>query len=576
MNLAIFALTTLLSAPTDLQPEAPLVLRPITKLGAGAGKEISGIVRSRRQPGVYWTLNDSGDEPRVYPIGIDGAVKASVRYPDVPGVLVGGAINSDWEDLAVDASGRLIIADLGNNTNARRDLTLYVIQEPEADEGRIGLSSRIQVRYPDQTAFPAPETDRNFDSEAIFTIGDEIYILSKDRSDTFTKLYRVDAKPQGEVTTLTYLDRFDVGGQATGADASEDGLKLVILTYDRIWCFERDDVRAPFFAGRVTMAPYTLHDGKSDSESICFETASTILVADEARGEMYRVPLADLREVAPGRKIPAGAADLDLKVMSFNLRYDTAADGANAWSKRTALVKVVIDASAPDLFGAQEALASQADWLRETYTNYGFCGVGRADGARGGEFSPILYNADRFTLLASGCFWLSETPDVPGSKGWDGACERLATWARLYDTRAKRPVLYLNTHLDHVGQQARKQGLELIRKRIETLAEGAAVIVTGDFNTSADGPAAPLLLGPETSGGSGLRLSDTFRAVYPARDLDEATFSGWHGTIAGDRIDWILASDQWFTIDAAIERRMTTGRTASDHYPVTATVRYRP
>lgn len=575
--LRVMILTPLIFAFAAFAPtgEDPLVLRPVAKLGPGANKEVSGIVKSRTRPGVFWTLNDSGDEPRVYPVRADGAVIPSVRYPETPGVLIGDAINSDWEDLAVDASGRLIVADFGNNTNARRDLVLYVLPEPEGDEGRTATQSKIFFRYPDQTAFPAPEPDRNFDAEAIFTVGDEIYILSKNRSDTFTKLYRVDDRKPGETNVLSYIDRFDVAGKATGADATEDGLKLAVLTYDRIWLFERTDVHTPFFAGRVSCRPYRMHDGDSDSEAICFETPDTLLIADEARGEMYRVPLTELREVKAAPAVVQGRVEHDLKVMSLNVRFDTSDDGVNAWPKRADEVARTLRAADADLIGFQEVLSQQADWLRETLSGYGFCGVGRQDGVRKGEFVPIVYREERFTLLSSGHFWLSDTPDVPGSRGWDGACERMATWVRLFDRRTKRAVFVLNTHLDHVGAEARTRGLKMVRSQIDRLAEGAAVIVTGDFNAPGDGPLATVLTGPGTSAAEA-GLVDSFRAVYPTPDLDEGTFSGWTGRIQGDRIDWILSDRSLAAVDASIERRMPAGRTVSDHFPVTARLRYRP
>lgn len=559
------------------QPDAPVALTPVAKLGPGAAKEISALVASRAHPGVFWSLNDSGDEPRIYPVRADGAVVPSVRYAQTPGVLIAGAVNSDWEDMALDASGRLIVADVGNNTNARRDLTLYILPEPEPDEGRTAFTTKLLVRYPDQTAFPPPETDRNFDCEAVFTVGDEIFLLSKDRSDTFTKLYRLDSRDPNQPNTLTYLDRFDAGGPVTAADASADGLRLAVLTYDRVWLFERADLRQPFFAGRVLARPYALPEGKSDCESLCLESPDSLLIADEARGQLYRLPIAELREVAPARALPEAPVENDLKVMSFNLRYANTSDGPNAWPLRQPLVADTLAAFDPDILGAQEVLAVQADWLRERLPTHTFVGVGRLDGRRAGEFSPLLVRTDRFLLLASGVFWLSETPDVPGVKGWDAACERLATWARLRDLRTKRTLLVLNTHLDHVGVQARRRGLELIRARLESLADGADLLVTGDFNTSADGPDARSLLAPPTAGADPapdrLRLLDTYRVIRPVKDANELSFCDWKGALRGDRIDWIVASSSFTVIDAAIHRRMPTGRTPSDHYPVTAILR---
>jgi endonuclease/exonuclease/phosphatase family metal-dependent hydrolase len=545
--------------------EPPLVLRPIAELGPGAKKEVSGIVRSRRDPTVFWTLNDSGDEPRIYPIRADGSVVKTERYPEIPGTLIAGAANSDWEDIALDASGRVIAADFGNNSNARADLTLYFIEEPEPTEGRTTFTSKVLFRYPDQAKRPAPKDDFNFDAEAIFTIGDEVYILSKNRSDSFTKLYRLDERASDRVNVLTYVDRFDVKGRATGADASDDGLRLAVLTYDRVWVFERSSVDQSFFAGRVRSREYAYEDGRSDSEAICFRDNETLLIADEARAKLYSLPLREVPEVRAATVPDATSADHVVRAMSFNIRLGSANDGENSWPKRRTLVEDEIRREKPDVLGLQEVEAHQADWLRERLPEYVFHGVGRMDGDRKGEFAPVMLRADRFEILDSGHFWLSETPEVPGVKGWDAACERMASWVKVRDRLDGAAIFILNTHLDHVGARAREESLKLINQRAGQLSGGVPVIVMGDFNCAAD-RFAPVL--------SGMR--DTFRAAFPQPDTDEATFNGWNPVIGGERIDWIVASPQFQTLNAEIGRRMPAGRFPSDHWPVTATLQRAP
>lgn len=277
-----------------LDTQGVLTLHPIARLGRGAGDEISGIVRSRRDPGVFWTLNDSGDEPRVYPIRADGRVIESVRYPHLPGTYIEGAINNDWEDIALDSSGNLVVADLGNNTNARADLTLYFLPEPEPTAGRTIAMRRVLISYPTQKSRPAPKNDFNYDAEAVFTVGDEVYVLSKNRSNTGTDLYQLHDREPGVVNPLRWLGHYDIQGEVTGADASADGLRLAVLTYDSVWLFERDAVGTPFFEGRVHRRRYLLNTGESDSESICFENDETLLIADEAQGTLYRVGLSEL------------------------------------------------------------------------------------------------------------------------------------------------------------------------------------------------------------------------------------------------------------------------------------------
>lgn len=564
-SVCVAILTAALLGSVHARAQQPRILKPIAELGPGAKKEVSGIVRSRRDPTVFWTLNDSGDEPRIYPVRIDGTVVKAERYPEIPGTWIAGAANSDWEDIALDASGRVIVADFGNNSNARADLTLYFIEEPEPTEGRTTFTSKVLFRYPDQVKRPAPKDDFNFDAEAIFTIGDDVYILSKNRSDSFTKLYRLDDRATDRVNVLTYLDRFDIKGQATGADASDDGLKLAVLTYDRVWVFERSDVRQSFFSGRVASLEYAYEDGTSDSESICFVGDDQLLIADEARAKLYNLPLRDVPEVRAAAVPGMTAGDHLIRAMSFNIRLGSANDGENSWSKRRDLVEAEIRREKPDVLGMQEVEAHQADWLRERLPDYIFHGVGRMDGDRKGEFAPLMLRADRFEILDSGHFWLSETPETPGVKGWDAACERMASWVRIREKTTGSELCVLNTHLDHVGVRAREESLKLINQRAQKLSGGAPVIVMGDFNCAAD-RFSPVL--------SGMR--DTFRVAFPQPDSDEATFNGWKPVIGGERIDWIVASPQFQTLNAEIGRRMTAGRFPSDHWPVTATLQLAP
>ena len=177
----------------------------------------------------------------------------------------------------------------------------------------------------------------------------------------------------------------------------------------------------------------------------------------------------------------------DLTVMTLNMRYDNPEDGVNNWRFRSERVGELIRSEAVDLLGTQEVLANQFDDLQALLPGYCAVGVGREDGARAGEFNAVFFRSDRFELLDSGVFWLSEDPETPGSKGWDGACERLATWVVLRD-KSGRELLFINTHLDHIGEQARREGVALLLRRIETLRGGRSVILTGDFNAEPSSP----------------------------------------------------------------------------------------
>src|SRR5437764_4836016 len=144
-----------------------------------------------------------------------------------------------------------------------------------------------------------------------------------------------------------------------------------------------------------------------------------------------------------------------LRVMSFNVRYGTAPDGPDHWDKRKPLFFATIRAYGPDLLGMQEVIAAQADELQQELSGYGFIGTGRDDGKRRGEYSPLMFRKDRFELIESGQYWLSETPEQVASKGWDAALPRIVTWAKLKDRASGRPLLWINTHWDHVGNKAR-------------------------------------------------------------------------------------------------------------------------
>jgi endonuclease/exonuclease/phosphatase family metal-dependent hydrolase len=265
--------------------------------------------------------------------------------------------------------------------------------------------------------------------------------------------------------------------------------------------------------------------------------------------------------------------DAALRVMTFNVRYGTANDGDNAWDQRKQLLVDVIRQFDPDLLGTQEVLATQADFLQGKLSDYEMVGVGRDDGQRQGEFSAAFFKKQRFEALDSGTFWLSETPDVPGSKSWDSSLPRIVTWVRLRDRDApQRELLWLNTHWDHRGRQARVESGKMIRRFVDEHAGDALVLVTGDLNVNEDHPGVQAMLAEE----SVPRLADLYRQAHPDAHPDESTFGGFRGTTQGKRIDFILGSAECRVTDADIVRTSRDGRYPSDHYPVTAVVKLPP
>jgi endonuclease/exonuclease/phosphatase family metal-dependent hydrolase len=260
-----------------------------------------------------------------------------------------------------------------------------------------------------------------------------------------------------------------------------------------------------------------------------------------------------------------------LRVMTFNIRYGTANDGENHWDKRKDFLVETIQEFNPDFLGTQETLGFQRDYLAEKLPGYGVLGVGRDDGKEQGEMMALYYKKDRFEKLAEGHFWLSESPDQPGSKSWDTSLPRMATWVRLQDRKqpSSPPILFLNTHFDHRGPQARLESAGLVRKKIESLAAGASVILTGDFNSGEASPPYNALF--QDIEGKPSPVIDCYRAIHPERAPNEGTATGFDvKKTTGSRIDWIAASRDWKVLSARINRTERSGRPPSDHFPVEA------
>jgi len=264
----------------------------------------------------------------------------------------------------------------------------------------------------------------------------------------------------------------------------------------------------------------------------------------------------------------------DVRVMSYNIRYGTAKDGENHWDKRKDFLIETIKAFDPDLLGTQETLGFQRDYLAEKLPGYDVLGVGRDDGKEAGEMAALYFKRSRFEKLDGGHFWLSETPNQPGSKSWDAALTRMVTWVKLRDRRQPnaKPLAFFNTHFDHRGQQARLESARLLRSRVTELGKTCRVIVTGDFNAGEDSEPYRALFGSDDGGQSALR--DAYRVAHPKREANEGTFSSFKaGATAGPRIDWIGVSREWQVVKAVVDRTERDGRTPSDHFSMTAILR---
>ncbi len=272
-------------------------------------------------------------------------------------------------------------------------------------------------------------------------------------------------------------------------------------------------------------------------------------------------------------------AKADLVVMSFNIRYGAANDGENSWDKRKDLACDLVRRHAPDLVGLQEALRSQIDDLRATLPEYNEIGVAREDGKTKGEYSAILYRKDRFNVDESGTFWLSETPEVPGSITWGNACTRVCTWARFLPKLGK-PFYMFNTHLDHISQPSREKGIALIMSRLSRRAHPDPIILTGDFNSGESNRVVRYLKGElEMEAASNglsknpLPLVDTFRLLH--KDASEVrTAHDFKGSRTGNKIDYIFVQPGVEVLQAEILHDNKDNRYPSDHFPITAVIRF--
>lgn len=263
----------------------------------------------------------------------------------------------------------------------------------------------------------------------------------------------------------------------------------------------------------------------------------------------------------------AETAPLTLRVMTFNLRF-ASAQPPHAWPERRPVMQHVIEREAPDLIGTQEGLYDQLNDLAADLPGYAWIGHGREGGSRG-EFMAIFYRRDRFEPLAFDHFWLSDTPDVIGSATWGNRYKRMVTWARLRERTTGRVVEIWNTHFDHEVETARAKSAALLRARLAAVDAVTPLLLVGDFNCLA-GRSAPYT---ELTEGAG--LTDAWLAAARRTNDDLNTFHGYEPPKHdGERIDWILARRPAAVSEAAILTYAEDGRTPSDHFPVTATVRF--
>ena len=268
--------------------------------------EQSAIVKSQTYDDVYWVCNDSGDKPVLFPLNSKGEIiipgflqrkyTGQGKKP-YPGIKILGAVHHDWEALAV-LKDTLVIADVGNNGNARRDLGVYLMPEPNPHAiYEMRPLVWYPVRYEDQDQYPPAEWE--YDCESIFTYQGKIYFLTKHRLDgnirkpaASTKLYRMDTRYTDRANVLTYISRLDnLGGWVTDANMAQDESAMVFLAQNplttMVWYFPKPKKGDNFLA----QTPRYFNLLKADqAEGVCFKDPKTIIVTNEQR-DWYSIPL---------------------------------------------------------------------------------------------------------------------------------------------------------------------------------------------------------------------------------------------------------------------------------------------
>jgi len=258
-----------------------------------------------------------------------------------------------------------------------------------------------------------------------------------------------------------------------------------------------------------------------------------------------------------------------IKVMTFNIRYDNPHDSINAWPNRAAQVCDFIKNEKPDLLGLQEVLLRQYLILDSALTDYTSVGVGRDDGAKGGEMNPVFFRKERFDMIRTITFWLSDTPDVPGSKGWSSSLPRIVTWMELADKNTHEHFYYFNTHFAHDSDSARIMSSKILLDQVAEISNGSPFILTGDLNMLPTSTGYSILTGPAESVPA---IKDSFTISEKRPWGPTYTFNGFSDKPGAGRIDYIFVKSGMRALEHRTIIKKEDGVFISDHWPVEATV----
>lgn len=261
------------------------------------------------------------------------------------------------------------------------------------------------------------------------------------------------------------------------------------------------------------------------------------------------------------------ATNESLCVMTYNLRY-ASPNPPNDWPTRRPLVREVIQSVAPDIMGTQEGLHAQLLDLASDLPDYDWVGVGRDDGKVKNEFMAVFYRKARLETLSTNHFWLSDTPEVPGSTTWGNSNRRMVTWLKFRDRSTGNEFYLWNTHFDHQIQTAREKSAELVRQRVTALETKLPVILMGDFNAAAEANKAYQILTSDKF------FTDAWLAAPERKGEGVGTFNNFKAAVPnGSRIDWILTRGNVAVDRAATLTFTRDGQFPSDHFPVAAWMR---
>ncbi len=258
-----------------------------------------------------------------------------------------------------------------------------------------------------------------------------------------------------------------------------------------------------------------------------------------------------------------------LKVMTYNIRTAKAPDGKNAWNKRRQNVVNVFKTYQPDIIGLQEAEHEQVRFINENLPQYGYVSMGRNDGFYEGAACPVFYKKERFVRVDSKTWWLSPTPDVPGSKGWDAAHPRILTCVILMDTYSGNYLYVFNAQLDHKGIKARIESIKLIKAKIKEFIKDDALILLGDFNLTPDEDSYKMICDPND------KLFDCHTHTLNFVGEEPYTYYGFDiSANEGKRLDYVFVNDKFKIIDYEIIVDNDGNYYFSDHLPVIVKLKF--